>query len=190
MTTNNSTIISLNQSDSHSDLERLQIALREVAQERLDNGNYSLPLLPNAADSDGIRLLNRILTSEQIKEILEMIVSDSFSKDIVILFLSKLPQPLLTDFLALRSEPLNINYSEFINLLLYCSGCGTLDLEGTIAYLNELLVNITEPNLTPLDFQERVEEANTNADNAIDNNNHSNSALNVRLNSLNLFNVN
>ena len=69
MTTNNSTIISLNQSDSHSDLERLQIALREVAQERLDNGNYSLPLLPNAADSDGIRLLNRILTSEQIKEI-------------------------------------------------------------------------------------------------------------------------
>jgi len=170
--------------------ELLQNQLRELAQERLDANDIRLPVLPGAQDSDAVRYLNNSLNQEQIKSILQMIVNGEFDKKVIILLLSKIPQTLLNSFLDLRSEPLLYNYGSFINLLLYASGAGILDIESSINVLNELIVNLITPNIENLDIQERIENATNTSNESIENNNNSNSALNRRLNSFSFFNFN
>lgn len=164
-------------------------SLRAAIQNRLDQGDYRLPFLPNSEDHLQIVHLNNILNEDTIKMIMEAIVSKNFNNQILTLILQNLPTEFLQDYLDLRSERNRNFYTQFTNLLLY-AGLGVGDLDISHDLLNNLIsLMLSDSDLESIDVSRVSEVLEGEAAEIQNNNNERNGNFRSNVNSV-LTNIN
>jgi len=147
-------------------------AFREILRHRLDSGRFELPFIPNRIDSGIITHLNTTLSEDNIKELMECILTQKKNPTLLLVILKNLPPSSIQQILDTTSEANLDIFNEFINILLYCS-FGVENLNVTWSVVQTLLLNITSNTELNLIDQEEVnaelESARSDTENSINN---------------------
>jgi hypothetical protein len=151
--------------------------LRDIARERLNNGDLRLPIRTNAnglpvGDTEDIRNLNENLDRETIRSILETIAENRFDPDILRNIISNISVETLNRTRNILSQP-TYNLQELapvLNIIIYAN-VGLYDFNASIVYLSNLL---SELNLSQGLYENNLEEvSNAINENTNDVNNNS-----------------
>lgn len=152
--------------------------LREIARERLTNGDYRLPIRTNAnglpaGDIEEMRNLNANLGEESIRNILESIAENRFNEEVFGNIFSNFSP----EFLERTRNILNQSYSNLqdfapiLNIMIYAN-VGFYDFNASSINLANLLANMNPPaelyenNLEEVinSIEENVNDANNDAE--------------------------
>lgn len=152
--------------------------LRDIARERLSNGDYRLPIRTNAnglpaGDVEEMRNLNANLGEESIRSILESIAENRFNEEAFGNIISNFSP----EFLERTRNILNQSYNNLqdfapiLNLMIYAN-VGFYDFNASSVNLANLLTNMNPPgdlyenNLVEVvnSMEENVNDANDDAE--------------------------
>lgn len=125
--------------------------LRDIARERLTNGDLRLPIRTNAngltvEDAEDIRNLNESLDSETIRSILETIVENQFNADIFRNLISNMSIETIDRIRNILSQPTyNLqDLAPILNIIIYAN-VGFYDFNASTINLANLLAELNPP---------------------------------------------
>lgn len=125
--------------------------LREIAGERLRNGDFRLPIRNNAnglpaGDVEEMRNLNASLGEESIRNILESIAENRFNQEVFEDILSHFSPEFLDRTRNVLSQPYNTlqDFAPILNIMIYAN-VGFYDFNASSINLANLLSDINPP---------------------------------------------